>query len=135
MNKNEIQSFIIWHSDEEVTKSKNNNMKKKDDELKVYLIVWGVFAVTLVGVDIFFSAWVEMGTVLKFTASFLHGVAITATIISLRHFKDPNYDWTRRLAVIGIIVSLITVAGHKVYVNEANQVLIDSEKAKQEQPK
>lgn len=110
-----------------------NNYKKADDELPVLLIVNGIFSLVLFLVDLFYSAFAEMSGLYLIFIVILHiGVAIS-WIVVYHNWKNPNFDWSRKLLIALIVVSIIAVGLHRAGVNEDRAMQEDADKAKQEQ--
>jgi len=115
--------------------------KKKDDELPFLVIGSAIFTIALICVDIWYSDWNTMFHSKDILAMFgpiaviLHLAIISGWIFVISKWKDPNYDYLRKMLIYVIIVTLFIVAGFRVAKNESDAVLDDSNKAKQEQLK
>lgn len=104
--------------------------KKKDDELSKWLIVGGLFTLTLLCVDIWYSSFGSMKPILRMPVYILHGVLIGLWVIEMFHFNDPNYDVLRRLVIAICFVLMLIVGIHHGTERENEQVIIDSKENK-----
>lgn len=107
---------------------------RKDDELMWLLIVNGLFTVTLVLMDFFMLkgnlVW-WYGLILIA----LHAGAVFFWVCSMVKFRDPNFDWSRRMCFAFLIAGCLTVGAQ--YSTWLGNYMFekDVEKAKQENTK
>lgn len=107
-------------------------MAKQDGELSSWLIVGILFTLTLIGMDIWYSSFAEMGF-FKWIVYGLHCVLGAFIIITFIQFNDPNYDKVRKWVVYLSVVLMLIVGIHHALVREDKQVLIDSKENAEKQ--
>ena len=101
-------------------------MSKQDGELSSWLFVGGLFTLTLIGFDFWYSSFHSMEGFLKGIVIILHIAIAIGWVVEMIKFNDPNFDELRRwIAWTAIIVVLIVGLQH-AFGREDKQVLIDS---------
>lgn len=104
--------------------------KNRDDEKLHWLLTGGIFTVTLIFVDIFYSSISEMATVLRWLAYIAHAALVLLWLLIMVNFKDPNFDYLRKYAFAVAAGLLLLVGIHHATSREDKQVIIDSNEAK-----
>ncbi len=113
--------------------------KRKDDELPFLVIGSAIFTIALIFVDIRYSDWNTMfhtsgiAAILGPIAVILHLAILSGWVFVIAKWKDPNYDYLRRILIYVILVTLFIVAGFRVAKNDNKMFQDDVDKAKQEQ--
>ena len=90
-------------------------MAKQDGELSIWLVVGLLFTLTLIGMDIWYSSFAEMGF-FKWIVYGLHCVLGAFVIITFIQFNDPNYDKVRKWVVYLSVVLMLIVGIHHALV-------------------
>lgn len=104
--------------------------KTRDDEKLHWLLAGGIFTVTLILIDIFYSSISEMATSLRWIVYIAHAALILLWLLVMSNFKDPNFDYLRKYT-LAVAVGLILLVGiHHATSVEDKQVIIDSNEAK-----
>lgn len=101
-------------------------MAKQDGELSSWLIVGGVFTLTLIGIDIGYSSYGSMEEFLKGVIILLHFIIGLGWVIEMIKFNDPNFDWLRHGIVWCSVIGILLVGLQHATSREDKQVLIDS---------
>lgn len=104
--------------------------KKRDDEKGIWLLVGGIFTVFLMIVDFFYSSFDEMAFIAIIGLWIAHIAISGGWIISMAKFKDPNYDFVRKIVVVLSVVTSFIVGMHHAISVEDKQVIEDSNQAK-----
>jgi hypothetical protein len=94
--------------------------KKKDDELTIWLVVGGIFSLVFLicEVAVFINFWKELHW-LVITGAFILTLALgLAWRIVQVEFKDPNYDYWRKINVAIAVAGIILVMGSRAEILE-----------------
>jgi hypothetical protein len=103
-----------------------SNGKHRDDEKAHWLIIGILFTGALLGIDIFYSSFAEMGLIAKILIGVAHGGLVVLWFIAMAKFKDPNYDVYRKY-IVGLAIILALIVGiHHASSIEDKQIIIDS---------
>jgi uncharacterized membrane protein len=105
--------------------------KKKDDELPVLIAVNGLFTIVLLLIDIFARA--EMGWFAVVIVILFHIAAAYYWYVSVKNWKDPNKDWTRKLVLALVVIPSLIIMGYRAGYIEKKMFEQDVENAKSEQ--
>lgn len=113
--------------------------KKKDDEIWFVVGMIVFFGGVLVGVDIWYSDWPGMIDTWWYMAAVgaiaLHLLTAASAYISLREWRDYEFDIIRKWFCALAFASILYTGGFRAAKNERGAVSDDSNKAKQEQAK
>lgn len=107
--------------------------KKRDDEALILAIVELLFIGVFIGVDIWYSSLSLMPLallVVVWSAKIVMGIFVVLTWVK---FNDPNYDKYRKAVVVLAVLLSLTIGIHHAVIKEDQQILEDSNSAKQEQ--
>lgn len=104
--------------------------KKRDDEKLHWLLAGGIFTVTLILFDIFYSSISEMATVLRWLVYIAHAALILLWLLVMVNFNDPNFDYLRKYTMYLAVGLILLVGIHHATSVEDKQVIIDSNEAK-----
>lgn len=111
--------------------------EKKKEELYFVIGMIALFGGVLVGVDIWYSDWAGMTDTWWYMglvgAIVLHIITAAAAYISLREWKDYEFDVIRKWFCAFVFVAILYIGGFRAAKNERHGVQDDSNKAKQEQ--
>lgn len=91
-----------------------NEVKKKDDELLSIFLSCGIFTVVMFIADFTYgnieallhSAW-------SIPFYVLHGLLFVGWVVAIAFYKDPNFDWVRKIIIGLAIAALLLVMGHR----------------------
>jgi hypothetical protein len=90
------------------------------------VLVGAIFTIALLYIDFAYSSVNEMAKIARVGIWIGHGVLSGLWMVSLLQWKNPNYDYVRRVILaLAIILSLIIAVHHSLSV-ENSQILIDS---------
>jgi len=113
------------------------NNKKRDDELRVFIAVGAIFTIGLLFVDLFYSDFELLFTGAYIIAGvgvvLVHFAIVAAWYISIKNWKDPNFDSARKWLFLLLAIGIAAVAASKAAHNENEMMQDDIDKAKQEQ--
>lgn len=104
-----------------------SNVKKRDDEKVVTLVVCGIFSGALLTILLTAGNLFHMGTLLSFTVLAILAACVYSWIMVVRFIYDPNKDYWRWLCIAFAIIAIITIMGHRAGWMERKQVKADSE--------
>jgi len=104
--------------------------KKRDDELKVWIIVGAIFTIFLLIIDFFYSSVNSMAFVARMVIWIGHAALSLGWIISIAKVADPAYDDVRKGVVYLCMVLSLIIGIHHATTVEDKQVIEDSEKNK-----
>lgn len=101
-------------------------MAKQDGELSSWLIAGGLFTLTLVGIDIWYSSYATMALPLKWALISVQAGIAVSWVFEMLNFNDPNYEFIRKtICILSVLVALVVGINHAV-AREDKQVIIDS---------
>lgn len=104
--------------------------KKRDDELKVWIIVGAIFTIFLLIIDFFYSSVNSMAFAARIVIWIGHAALSLGWIVSIAKVADPAYDDVRKGVVYLCIVLSLVIGIHHALAVEDKQVIEDSEKNK-----
>lgn len=99
------------------------------DEKKMWILVGGIFAATLLCVDIWYSSWdllMSQDMTIGICAAIVHLIVLCGWAVVLIKFEDPNWDYMRRVTIVATVAAIIIVGLHHAFHLEDQQVIIDS---------
>lgn len=113
--------------------------EKKKEELYFVIGMIALFGGVLGYVDFWYSDWSGMADTWWYMgligAILLHIITAAAAFISLREWKDYEFDVIRKWFCGLVFATILYVGGFRAAKNERQGVANDSDKAKQEQSK
>jgi amino acid transporter len=109
------------------------SIKKKDDEFSFILLGCGVFSLALFIIDIFAAKWGVMNFWIIFIIVVLHAATAFSWVQIVRHWKDPNKDYWRKIVLATSIAAILVIMGHRAGWIENKMFEQDVEKAKTSQ--
>lgn len=113
--------------------------EKKIEELYFVIGMIVLFGGVLIGVDIWYSDWPGMTDTWWYMgligAIVLHLITALAAFVSLREWRDYEFDIIRKWFCALVFASILYIGGFRAAKNERHAVQDDSDKAKQEQTK
>lgn len=87
--------------------------KKKDDEFSFILAGCGVFTVVLVIADFLWAKWGAMPVWVLALVIIFHALTALGWFKILNNWKDPNYDYWRKVVIATAVAALIVIMGHR----------------------
>lgn len=106
---------------------------KDNTDLPFWLIGGGLFTLTLIGFDVWYSSYDSMEGFLKGIIIALQAVVAIGWVVEMINFNDPNFDWLRKGIVWCSIIAILLVGLHHATHREDKQVLIDSKENAEKQ--
>lgn len=106
-----------------------SNVKKRDDEKLITVIVCGIFSAALLTILLTAGNLFHMGTLLSFTVLITLAGCVYSWIMLIRFMQDPNKDYWRWLCMAFAIIAIIIIMGHRAGWMERKQVRADSEQS------
>jgi hypothetical protein len=100
------------------------NLKKRDDEKLITIIVCGIFSGALLAILFTAGNLFHMGLLLSIIAGVAIGLCAYAWYKVFKHIEDPNKNYWRFLCMAFAIISIIIIMGHRG--SWLNQVKIES---------
>lgn len=100
--------------------------KKKDDELLILVILAALFTLTLIGFDIWYSSIGAMHKLAQAGVWIGHIGLASVWVIVFGKWKDPDYDFYRKVAFILAAALMLIIGIHHATSREDEQVIIDS---------
>lgn len=87
--------------------------KKKDDEFSFILAGCGVFTLVLVFADFVWAKWGQMPVWVAGLVILFNALTAWAWVKIVRNWKDPAFDWWRKLVIATAIAGLLVILGHR----------------------
>lgn len=87
--------------------------KKKDDEFSYILAGCGIFTVVLVVADLFWAKWSGMEWWVLALVIIFHALTALGWFKIFNNWKDPNYDYWRKIVIVTAIAGIIVIMGHR----------------------
>jgi hypothetical protein len=87
--------------------------KKKDDEFSFILLGCGIFTFVLVLADFIWAKWSGMEWWVLGLVILFHALTALGWVKILGNWKDPNYDYWRKVVIVTAIAGIIVIMGHR----------------------
>lgn len=87
--------------------------KKKDDEFSFILAGCGIFTVVLIIADLFWAKWAHMEVWVIGLIVLFNVLTAWGWVKIFANWKDPNFDWWRKLVIVTAIAGTIVILGHR----------------------
>jgi 4-hydroxybenzoate polyprenyltransferase len=104
-----------------------SNVKKRDDEKLITIIVCGIFSGGLLAILFTAGNLFYMGWLLTVVALITVALCAYSWHKVFKHMEDPNKNYWRFLCMAFAIIAIIVIMGHRAGWLERNQVNIDSQ--------
>lgn len=90
-----------------------SNVKKRDDEKLITIIVCGLFSGALLAILLTAGNLFHMGLWLSILAFGGVALCVYAWYMVIKHIKDPNKDYWRLLCILFAILAICVIMGHR----------------------
>jgi hypothetical protein len=100
-----------------------SNVKKKDDEKLITIIVCAIFSGGLLAILFTAGNLFHMGTLLSIVAFGAVALCAYSWYMVIKHMEDPNKNYWRFLCMLFAIVAIIVILGHRgAWLNQVKSV-------------